>query len=73
MCSGWCNHRVTGKLNFLEPSGPIQACNGTDLPLPFTIIKTNQSVLFRVIAVSCENQKKYFNKMCGQNARFANV
>ena len=22
-----------GKLNFLEPSGPLQACNGTDLPL----------------------------------------
>ena len=25
-------------LNFLEPSGPLQACNGTDLPLPFTDI-----------------------------------
>ena len=22
-------------LNFLEPSGPLQACNGTDLPLPY--------------------------------------
>ena len=22
-----------GYLNFLEPSGPVQACNGTDLPL----------------------------------------
>jgi len=21
-------------LNFLEPSGPLQACNGTALPLP---------------------------------------
>ena len=26
----------SGKLNFLEPSGPVQACNGTALPLPFT-------------------------------------
>jgi len=26
----------SGSLNFLEPSGPFQACNGTDLPLPFT-------------------------------------
>ena len=26
----------SGNLNFLEPSGPLQACNGTDLPLPFT-------------------------------------
>ena len=25
----------SGNLNFLEPSGPLQACNGTDLPLPF--------------------------------------
>jgi len=24
----------SGKLNFVEPSGPLQACNGT--PLPFT-------------------------------------
>ena len=23
----------SGSLNFLEPSGPLQACNGTDLPL----------------------------------------
>jgi len=22
----------SGYLNFLEPSGPLQACNGTDLP-----------------------------------------
>jgi len=22
----------SGNLNFLEPSGPVQACNGTDLP-----------------------------------------
>jgi len=25
----------SGNLNFLEPFGPVQACNGTDLPLPF--------------------------------------
>jgi len=24
----------SGNLNFLEPSGPLQACNGSDLPLP---------------------------------------
>ena len=24
------------KLNFLEPSGPLRACNESDLPLPFT-------------------------------------
>jgi hypothetical protein len=25
----------SGNLNFLEPFGPLQACNGTALPLPF--------------------------------------
>jgi len=25
----------SGSLNFLEPSGPLQACNGIALPLPF--------------------------------------
>jgi hypothetical protein len=24
----------SGNLNFLEPSGPLQACNGIALPLP---------------------------------------
>ena len=28
----------SGNLNFLEPSGPLQACNRTALPLPFTIM-----------------------------------
>ena len=27
-----------GNLNFLEPSGPLRACNGTALPLPFTVL-----------------------------------
>ena len=27
----------SGNLNFLEPSGPLQACNGTALPLPFSV------------------------------------
>ena len=25
-------------LNFLEPSGPLQACNGTDLPLLYSFV-----------------------------------
>ena len=27
----------SGKLNFLEPSGPLQVCNGTALPLPYDL------------------------------------
>src|SRR5215469_16328730 len=29
----------SGNLNFLEPSGPLQTCNGTALPLPLPFIK----------------------------------
>ena len=32
----------SGNLNFLDPSGPVQACNGTALrffPLPYNIIQ----------------------------------
>jgi len=46
---GWCVRLTTlppscavvmksGNLNFLEPSGPLQACNGTALPLPLLSI-----------------------------------
>ena len=31
----------SGNLNFLEPSGPLHACNGTALPLPLTIYHQN--------------------------------
>jgi hypothetical protein len=27
----------SGNLNFMEPSGPLQACNGTALPLPYEL------------------------------------
>ena len=30
----------SGNLNFLEPSGPLQACNGNALPLPFFLYLT---------------------------------
>jgi hypothetical protein len=36
-----CVVMKSGNLNFLEPSGPLQACNGTALPLP--IFKKDQS------------------------------
>ena len=35
----------SGNLNLLEPSGPVQACNGTALPLPFTTLFLNQLVV----------------------------
>ena len=35
--------RKSGNLNFLEPSGPLQACNGTDLPFTRNIQAARQS------------------------------
>ena len=35
----------TGNLNFLEPSGPLKACNGTALPLPSNILTTLTSLV----------------------------
>jgi hypothetical protein len=33
-----CAHvKKSGGLNLLEPCGPVQACNGTALLLPFTL------------------------------------
>jgi len=34
---------AVGNLNFLESFGPLHACNGTALPLPFTKISQTQS------------------------------
>jgi len=53
----------SGNLNFLEPSGPLQACNGTALPLfncilwqtPTVFRKTRRAILLWI----CEH--KYFS------------
>ena len=41
----------SGNLNFLEPSGPLRACNGTALPLPFISDVTSRP--FRILP-SCQ-------------------
>jgi len=41
----------SGNLNFLEPSGPLRACNGTDLPLPYIDYVTQQMNETGVIAI----------------------
>ena len=41
----------SGNLNFLEPSGPLKACNGTALPLPFIRIVFNRIVVVVVVVV----------------------
>ena len=34
---------ISGNLNFLEPSGPLQACNGTALPLYYSTKRYTKS------------------------------
>ena len=40
----------SGKLNFLEPSGPVQACNGTALPF---YLGYNSSCEEQLLVLSC--------------------
>ena len=44
----------SGSLNFLEPFRPVEACNGTDLPLPM-----NQFVVKK-----CNSLNKIFSHQC---------
>ena len=37
----------SGKLNFLEPSGPVQACNGTALPFTADLDEQDSQFTFR--------------------------
>jgi hypothetical protein len=45
-----------GDLNFLEPFGPVQACNGTALPLPSSHIL---SQIFIALNIICKVLKCY--------------
>jgi len=43
----------SGNLNFLEPSGPLQACNGTALSLPYTYhIVLGGFSIWRIVCLS---------------------
>ena len=47
------------RVNFLEPSGSLQACNGTAVLLPFFNI-TLQFLLVRSLVLNCLEYCKYF-------------
>jgi len=62
----------SGNLNFLEPSGPLQACNGTDFAffLPICIRPTHLSKHFEVVprfskdlCTSASVCEKFFGEM----------
>jgi len=48
-------------LNFLEPSGPVQACNGTALPFPTTISQETSKYAQGKLKGRNYNIEKYFN------------
>ena len=53
----------SGNLNFVEPSGPLQACNGADLPLPllkYQISKKSVQWDFFLVNDQLDAQLLYF-------------
>jgi len=54
----------SGSLNFLEPSGPVQACNGTDLPfnyLPSNMVSHYSNIICRYCSFLFISQYKKVN------------
>ena len=47
----------SGNLNFLELSGPLQACNGTALPLPLPIACHWTNILLRCYVIFLINKE----------------
>jgi len=41
----------SGSLNLLEPSGPLQACNGTALPLPLHLTSCDINLVFITLSI----------------------
>ena len=47
----------SGSLNFLEPSGPVQACNGTALPFTFIYIFIHKQWLALTEIMNLKNER----------------
>jgi hypothetical protein len=54
-------HEIWKNLNFLEPSGPLQACNGTALPFFKIYLYNNTSNQ----TFNSANLEKYINAKAG--------
>jgi hypothetical protein len=52
----------SGNLNFLEPSGPFQACNGTALPLPLLLLLLLLFYWLQVSASKGHHQANIYKK-----------
>jgi hypothetical protein len=67
-----------GNLNLLEPSGPLQASNGTALPLPLPFLYINIHVILKqnsvgFQAVSFAVRTRHTKPICAQNAEVLNI
>ena len=71
--SGWCVRLTTlppscavvmksGNLNFLVPSGPLQACNGTDLP--YFTYRTSRATCISTLSLSTLLVEHIINSLC---------
>ena len=58
----------SGNLNFLEPSGPLQACNGTALPLPLPFMHSHH-ILHKEITDQIQSSQQ----LADTNTHFCNV
>jgi hypothetical protein len=47
----WAVVKKSGNINFLEPAGPLQACNETALPLPYCL-KYNKGLKAALLGLS---------------------
>ena len=60
----------SGNLNFLEPSGPLQACNGTDLPLYAEKITTET---VSIITNSCTHSSIFIKNTLKVHVKFTHM
>jgi hypothetical protein len=52
---------ISGNLNLLEPSGPVKACNGTALRLPYLANSLATAVSDPVLYRLLPNSKSFYN------------
>ena len=59
---------TSGSLNLLEPSGPVQACNGIGLPLPLTLPLPLPLIVF-FEAVAAQNVVRFTDPKSSSEGR----
>jgi hypothetical protein len=56
----------SGSLSLLEHSGPVQACNGIALPLPFTVSCTRRMAPNKAVTAGPEDATEIFGRKDGR-------